>query len=626
MTTSKVNFDRKMFFTVANTITHQILRWIRTLKITNAATRFRLKATKFLLSLRLGEDSFLYILAALIGVGGGFGAVLFQRLIGMEHFLFLEKGQTLLGTNGSFPWLLPLIPALGGLCVGLMTYFLAREAKGHGVPEVIAAVIQHGGIIRPRVVVIKALASAICIGSGGSVGREGPIVQIGSAFGSSVGQFFRISTQKMRILVGCGAAAGISATFNAPIAGLLFALEVILGEFAIHIFTPIIVSSVLATVVARIFLGNALAFSVPAYQLVHPIELVNYVLLGLILGAVAVLFTKTLYKAEDIFDEIPVPEYLKPVIGGLIIGVMGIFVPHSLKNDPAFFGVGYEAITNALVNNLPLLMLGVYFVAKFVATSLTLGSGGSGGIFAPSLFMGAMMGGIFGHAMSAIFPNLTGSPGAYALVGMAAMVSGTTHAPLAAMLIIFEMTNDYAIILPLMLATGISTIVASLIDRESIYTLKLSRRGLKIRRGTDISILERIQVREILTEEYGAIHINAPMRDIVELFRNSQFQDFPVLDNKNRFVGMIHFRDIRPVMLDQHLYSLIIANDLLGKNDVTVTPSETLADALVKFSVDDVHELPVVDETNPHNIVGIITRSSLMHRYQQELQFKESER
>jgi len=591
----------------------------KALRIINAAMRFQLKATKLLLSLRLGENSFLYILAALIGIGGGFGAVLFRWLIGMTHFLFLEKGQILLGTDKNFPWLLPLIPALGGLCVGLMTYFLAREAKGHGVPEVMAAVVEKGGVIRSRVVIIKALASALCIGSGGAVGREGPIVQIGSAFGSSIGQFFRIPRHKLRILVGCGAAAGISATFNAPIAGLMFALEVILGEFAIHIFTPIIISSVLAAVTTQMILGDEIAFSVPAYQLVHPIELVNYIILGAILGVIAVVFTRMLYKAEDLFDEIPIPEYLKPVIGGLIIGAMGIFAPRSINSDPAFFGVGYEAITNALVNNLPLLMLSLYFVAKLVATLLTLGSGGSGGIFAPSLFMGAMIGGVLGHGAHTLFPNLTASPGAYALVGMAAMVGGTTHAPLAAMLIIFEMTRDYAIILPLMLATGISTVVASLIDRESIYTLKLSRRGLRIRRDTDISILERIQVREALAEKYDAVSVNTPMRDIVELFKDSQFHDLPVLDDEGGFIGMIHFRDIRPVMLNPNIYSLIIANDLLGHDDITVTPSDTLADALMKFSIGDVSELPVVDEMNPHKIVGILSRISLMHRYQQEL-------
>jgi len=376
---------------------------------------------------------------------------------------------------------------------------------------------------------------------------------------------------------------------------------------------------VLSAVVARIISGNELAFSVPEYHLVHPIELGNYVLLGLILGVAAVLFTKTLYKAEDIFDDIPIPEYLKPVIGGLIVGMIGIFAPHSLKNAPAFFGVGYKTITDALVNNLPLLTLGLYFVAKLVATSLTLGSGGSGGVFAPSLFMGAMIGGAFGHVMHAILPNLTASPGAYSLVGMAAMVGGATHAPLTAMLIIFEMTGDYAIILPLMLATGIATVVANLIERESIYTLKLSRHGFNIHRKKDISILERIPVREVLTKEYDAVSADTPMREVVKLFSNSKFQDFPVLDDGNGFVGMIRSRDMRPAMLDEDIYPLIIAKDLLGQSGIVVNPSETLADALMKFSMEDVHELPVVDESHPHNLIGIITITGLIHRYQEEI-------
>ncbi len=572
-----------------------------------------------LLSLRLGEGVFLYILAAVIGIGGGLGAVLFRALIGLAHSLFLESGQLWLGTLSGRSWLLPAIPAFGGLLVGLLTYFLAKEAKGHGVPEVIAAVAEAGGIIRTRVVIVKALASAICIGSGGSVGREGPIVQIGSAWGSSLGQVFRIPRHKLRVLVGCGAAAGISATFNAPIAGLLFALEVILGEFTIHVFTPIIISSVLATAVAQWFLGKELAFIIPAYQLVHPIELLHYIVVGFSIGIAAVLFTKTLYKTEDLFDAIPIPEYVKPIIGGLIVGTMGIFVPYSLNHDPAFFGVGYEAITNALLNNLSLKVLCIYLVTKIIATSLTLGSGGSGGVFAPSLFIGAMLGGIFGHGFQALFPGITAPPGAYALVGMAAMVGGTTHAPLTATLIIFEMTNSYATILPIMLAAGISTIVANFISQESIYTLKLARRGLRIRRTPDASILERIQVDEVLTTQYPTVSVTTPMRDLVEVFKDSPFQDIPVLDDDGKFVGMVHFRDLRPVMLDQNIYSLIIAGDLVRHDDIVATPSENLAEALAKFNIDDVHDLPVVDATAPDRIVGILTRAGLMHRYHREL-------
>ena len=312
-------------------------------------------------------------------------------------------------------WHVLLGPAIGGAFVGPLVYFLAREAKGHGVPEVMNAVAMEGGIIRKRVVVIKTLASAMCIGSGGSVGREGPIVQIGSAIGSSLGQILRVTDDEMRILVGCGAAAGIAATFNAPIAGAIFALEIVLADFALTTFTPIILSSVMATVVSRSFLGNAPAFQIPHYQLESPVELGFYVVLGLVAGCVAVAFTTILYKSEDKWDALRIPEYLKATIGGLMIGALGLYFPQLL-------GVGYEAIDTALQNRELWLMLLLLGPLKIIATSITIGSGGSGGIFAPSLFMGAMAGGAFGCGIHALFPGFTAQPGAYALVGMGAVV------------------------------------------------------------------------------------------------------------------------------------------------------------------------------------------------------------
>jgi len=402
---------------------------------------------------RLSGNAVLMALAVLIGLGGGLGAVGFQHLIEFFHWLFMGKFRSLLGHH----YLLPLVPAVGGGIVGFLVLRWAREAKGHGVPEVMAAVATDEGRIRPRIVLIKSLASALCIGSGGSVGREGPIVQIGSALGSSLGQFFALSGQRLSILVGCGAAAGISATFNAPIAGVIFALEVIVGDFTIRAFSPIIISSVLATTLARHVLGDNPAFTVPQYQAVSPYELLYYGLLGVLAGGLAVTFTRSLYRLEDFFEGLPISQYAKPAIGGLLIGAIGIFFPQ-------VFGVGYDTITDTIHNRFGVLLIAAFFLAKFIATSLTLGSGGSGGIFAPSLFMGAMMGGIFGHAVHGLTPQITALPGAYALVGMGAFVAGTTHAPLSAMLILFELTDDYQIILPLMLATTISTLIAKRIE------------------------------------------------------------------------------------------------------------------------------------------------------------------
>ncbi|MBW2619644.1 MAG: chloride channel protein, partial [Deltaproteobacteria bacterium] len=334
---------------------------------------------------------------------------------------------------------------------------------------------------------VKSLASAISIAIGGSVGREGPIVQIGSAIGSSLGQVFRVSPNRMRVLVGCGAAAGIAATFNAPLAGMIFALEIILGEFAIATFSPIVLSAVMATAISRHYLGDYPAFLVPEYQLVSLWELIFYAILGLAAGVVAVGFTTTLYKFEDLFDLWKRPDYLKPIVAGLAIGLLGLAFPWVL-------GVGYGGINLALAGQMSWWLLLMLVGVKIVATSMTIGGGMSGGIFAPSLFIGAMLGGAYGQLVHALFPEITASSGAYAIVGMGALVAGTTHGPLTAFLILFEMTGNYKIILPLMSACILATLMASQIKKESIYTLKLIRRGVNIRAGQEVNLLRSLTV------------------------------------------------------------------------------------------------------------------------------------
>ncbi|MGO9572221.1 MAG: chloride channel protein, partial [Desulfomonilaceae bacterium] len=413
-------------------------------------------------------------LGMLVGLLGGLGAVAFRYLIGLFQTLVYGSGSDLAAVVQALPWWKVMLgPAIGGAFVGPLVYFLAREAKGHGVPEVMNAVARKGGVIRKRVVIVKTLASAMCIGSGGSVGREGPIVQIGSALGSSLGQILRLSHNEMKVLVACGAAAGIAATFNAPIAGAIFALEIILADFALPTFTPIILSSVIATVVSRAFLGDYPAFHVPPYQLESPWEIGFYCILGLLAGLVAVTFIVALYKSEDLWDDWKIPDYMKASLGGIVIGIMAL-------RYPQIMAVGYDSIGKALLNQEVWTVLVLLVPLKILATSITIGSGGSGGIFAPSLFMGAMLGGAFGCAVHALFPSVTANPGAYAIVGMGAVVAGTTHAPIQAFLIIFELTQDYRIIPPLMICCVIATFISRGIKRESIYTLKLLRRGIDI--------------------------------------------------------------------------------------------------------------------------------------------------
>jgi CIC family chloride channel protein len=419
-------------------------------------------------------------LAIVVGLGAGLGAVAFRWLIYGIQRLFFGGSAHLFPSLGLFR-VIPL-PAIGGLFVGLLIYYFAWEARGHGVPEVMLAVIAQGGRIRPRVAVIKSLASALCIGSGGSAGREGPIVQIGSALGSTLGQLLRLPERTLRLLVACGAAGGIAATFNAPISGVLFACEIILRRFETRALGFIVLSSVAATAVARSVWGDARPFVVPPYELVSAWEFPLYALLGFLCVGMALAFVRVLYGLEDLFDRWHLRQYLKPAVGGLLVGLIG-FV------RPKIFGVGYGpqpvgpplgGLELALLGRISLGVAVAYAILKLFATSLTIGSGGSGGIFSPCLFIGAATANAFGQIVHHLFPAHTATAGAYALVGMGAVFAGAAQAPLTSIVIIFEMTGDYRIILPIMTAAVISTLVAHYVSRDTIYTLKISRRGLDV--------------------------------------------------------------------------------------------------------------------------------------------------
>lgn len=553
-------------------------------------------------------------MAMVVGVLGGYGAVAFRWLIRfVQETLFGNGGENFLEYLLSLPWYAKLLPpVIGGALVGPLVYFLAREAKGHGVPEVMEAVALKGGVIRKRVVIVKSLASAICIGSGGSVGREGPIVQIGSAIGSSFGQIMGVSVDRMRTLVGCGAAAGIAATFNAPIAGVMFAMEIILGEFGIATFSPIVVASVLSTVISRAHLGNYPAFVVPHYTLVSISEIPLYMVLGIIAGLVGVFFTTVLYKSEDLFDNWKIPDYTKAAIGGLMIGTIGIFFPH-------IFGVGYDAIGLALLEKLPwVIILSLVFI-KILATSLTIGSGGSGGIFAPSLFIGSMTGGAFGYLVHALFPAATATAGAYSLVGMGAVVAATTHGPMSAIIILFEMTGDYKIILPLMLSCIIASVLASQMKRESIYTLKLIRRGTDIRAGREVNIMKSLRVEDAMTHAVETVAEDTPLKELIQFTLSSKHSSFPVVDKEGFLAGILTFQDFKDVIYEEGLEELVVAKEISTSKVITVTKNENLDHALKKIGFKNIEQLPVVDEYNPKKIVGILSRRDIFAAYNKAL-------
>ncbi len=563
--------------------------------------------------LKLTEHSFVLIVAVIIGLLGGYGAVLIQMTIRWFQHLFWG-GTFNLQTIAAIDWYWRvIIPAFGGLVVGLVIQFYAREAKGHGVPEVMEAIALRNGIIRPRVVIAKLFSSALYIASGGSVGREGPVIQIGSAVGSTVGQFFKVNPKRMRVFVACGAASGIAAAFNAPVAGALFAVEIILGDFAVPQFSPIVIASVAATIVSRHYLGNYPAFDVPEYQLVSPLELINYVVLGFLAGFIALTFIKTLYYSEDFFDNLKLPEYVKGTIGGLIIGSIGLLFPY-------IYGVGYDTMDLALEGKLFWQIAGALVFVKILATSISLGSGGSGGIFAPSLFLGAMLGVFFGHMVNLFFPSWTSAPGAYALVAMGGVVGAATHGPIAAILIIFEMTNDYKIILPLMITTIIATLLAMRLQKESIYTLKLVRRGINIFGGREINVLKSLKVENVVNPTIDLISVRTPFEQLIPVIANSSHNQIYVVDDNQKLVGYISMQEIRQTMVElDTLKHLLIAEDIANPDIPVVRTDETLDKVMKLFGRSGLEELPVVAVDGSEQIVGTISQREVIDAYNNQI-------
>ena len=480
-----------------------------------------------------GSPTGLVFLALIVGVGAGLGAIVFRYLILWFTQMFsghADYSATGRATHPFFsgapnphlPWLgigfVVLAPAVGGLIYGPLIDRFAREARGHGVPEVMLAVA-----------VVKSLASALCIGSGGSVGREGPIVQIGSALGSTLGQAVRLPESRLRLLVACGAAGGISATFNAPIAGVFFGLELILRDFQTESFGVVVLSSITAAVIGRAAFGSQAFLTLPDFHIVSYWEYLLYAVLGLLAAGVGVGFARVLYAVEDAADRVwHGPEWARPAVGGLLLGLLLLALPQ-------MYGVGYPVLENGIRGDYVVWFLLLLMVAKMIATSLTIAIGGSGGVFAPSLFIGAMLGTAFGMVVHSALPTLTAPAGAYGLVGMGAVFAGAARAPITAVIIIFELTGDYTIILPLMASIVLATGVSKGLSRDTIYTLKLRRRGIDIMRGRAANLMEVLTVADAMQSLERALGL---------LVRDERL-GLPVLAADNRrVVGWVTHRDV----------------------------------------------------------------------------------
>jgi CIC family chloride channel protein len=570
--------------------------------------------------------------AIIVGGGTGLGAVLFIQLIAFIQRLFFEGGEQALGFFGR--WLFVLAPLIGGLLGGPIIAYFAKEAKGHGVPEVMQAIALNGGRIRPRVVIAKIVASALCIGSGGSAGREGPIVQVGAALGSTIGQWLSLSETRIRNLVACGSAAGIAATFNAPIAGVIFAMEIILGEWQLTDLGSVVLSAVTASTLARIFLGERPAFAIPNYGVKTPWEVLLYVALGVLSALAAVFFIRLLYGLEDRFDNWRFPDALKPAVGGLLLGLMAFFYPMVLSlgfvpaeesllglplsaNIPHVFGSGFPVIEAALLGQLSFGLLFVLIFLKPLATSLTLGSGNSGGVFAPALFTGAVLGGAFGRVIEYFAPGATAGPGAFAIVGMAAVFAGAARAPFTAILIVFEMTNDYRLIMPLMAGVIISFLVAERLHRESIYTLKLARRGIRIKSGRNVDVMESVNIDEVMVRTPVTVPADLPVTLLAGEFIRTGRHGFPVLNDDNSLYGVVSLEDYRQaVSRTNNSIDQLAVRDIATRDLVTVFPDESVGTALRRMAPRDISRLPVVSRDNPHQIVGVVRRNDIVRAYE----------
>jgi chloride channel protein, CIC family len=498
-----------------------------------------------------GPLTFLF-LSVLVGIIAGLGAVLFRGLIAFFHnLLFLGKVSAVFDANihtPASPWgpLIIFVPVVGALGVAFLVKNFAPEAKGHGVPEVMESIHYQKGAIRPVVAVIKSLASALSIGSGGSVGREGPIIQIGSAFGSTLGQLLRMSPYQRIILIAAGAGGGIAATFNTPVGGMLFAVELLLQEVSVKTLVPVAVSTVTATYIGQIFFGAHPSFIIPAFetpyfQVANPIVLLTYVGLGAIMGFASTLCIKSIYFFEDYFElRIKGGYYTRHVLGMFLVGVL-IYLSMTLFGHYYVEGVGYSAIQDILSGmHLPLYLLLILFVLKLLATSLTLGSGGSGGIFSPSLFLGATLGGAYGLILAGLFPELPISPPAFAVAGMAGMVGGVTGAAMTAIVMIFEMTLDYTVILPITITVAISYGIRKLLSRESIYTQKLVRRGHVIPDSLRASLLQVKMAGDIMDTRFKIVPASLSLEEMAGqgILKDTALVNF-LVEEDDRILGMV---------------------------------------------------------------------------------------
>ncbi|MGC1377914.1 MAG: chloride channel protein [Anaerolineales bacterium] len=551
------------------------------------------KLTNWLERLTSSQTLILGGSAIVVGLATGAGVWLFKGLID------LARGAAFGAVNG---WMVALIPMIGGLLVGLATQRLIGDEKLHGTAGIMQSVALAGGRLRYQKAPAKTAVAILSIGAGASVGPEDPSVQIGANLGSMLGQVFHMSDERIRALVAAGAASAIAAAFNAPIAGVFFALEIVMGEIGSSTLSMVLVAAVTSSVFTQAVSGSSPAFKIPVYAFNSAWELPLYLLLGLLAGPVSALYVRLLYKTQDVFNGWNAPRPLKTAGAGLAVGVVGIFLPQ-------VFGVGYDTIGEVLnKNSFGIGLLLALLVAKLILTPVSIGGGFAGGVFAPALFIGATLGGAFGLVAAALFPGLGLSPAAFALVGMAAVLAGAVHAPLTSVILLFEMTSDYRIILPLMFAVAVSLVISQRIEKDSVYAMGLARHGIRLDRGRDVEVMGAITVADAMHPGGETLPETMGLDEAAETMARTRSHGLPVVNAEGWLTGVLTVQDI------EHATGQTVGAACTREVEVAF-PDETLNMALRRMSRRDVGRLPVVARGNPRHLLGILRRADVIHAY-----------
>lgn len=570
---------------------------------------------------RLGERyGVLFVLSLVTGALASGAAIALINLVDLVAHLFYDPTGPVRHAGEYYaaaPWYLVLFaPAVGGLLVGLIATRLAREVRFSGIPNVMAVTTLGDGRIRQRVAPLKILAASITIGSGGSAGKEGPIAYIGAALGSFVGQRLKLSQHDLKILLAAGASSGIAAVFNAPLGGVMFSVEMFLMEFSTRAFIPIVIATVLATVITFMIVGAEPLYGEPFFEMASPFELGLYLVLGLLAALVAYALIQSLHGVDLASRRWRGPAWVLPGLGGLAVGLIGLVFLFGTGN-PFVLGAGVDTVQSLLAGNVEVQLVTALLLAKIVATAFTYSTGGAGGLFGPSLFMGACLGGVFGVLVQNVTWFDVGPPGAYALVGMAAVFAGASRATFASILIAFEITGTYAAILPLMFACVASDALAVAITRHTLYTRKLEQAGVRYQYDREVNPLQTLLCGECATHNVATVKNDETVDAVLRRTKDSSHRGFPVLDaESNRLVGLITKGDLLRAVADEKGDERIAK--AMTKDPVTVTSDDTLQTALRRMADHDVGRLPVVSPRDPDKLVGIISRSDLLKAHERQ--------